>query len=412
MRQISKYVLLLTAFSMANVYATSGNFSYGYDIIGQGMGGAGSAYPQSPLVSAVNPAGLVYLDSQQLDVGVDVLSPIRSYNATEGNGGFPVLPGYVGSGTNAYIIPSFGYSRPVANNKGALGVSVYANGLGTDYNQSVYGGGETGLLLMQIFTNFSGAWKITDNFSAGAGLIVVNQLLNIKGLDNFKPFSVSPDNLTNTGTDSSIGAGVNFGLMYHVLPTVSMALSYQPEISMSKFDDYSGLLPDNGSLNVPATGTLGLAWNISPKVVGTVDWQRIWFGSVPGYGNSNTCVSTSPCLGTSDGAGFGWTNTNVYKLGLQWMYNPDWTYRFGYAYSTQPVDPDDVLFDIIAPAVTQQHFTAGFSHKLTKTLALNGSFMVSPTTSVSGLNPFSPGQSIELSMHQYEVGLGITWKPL
>ena len=42
------------------------------------------------------------------------------------------------------------------------------------------------------------------------------------------------------------------------------------------------------------------------------------------------------CLGGSNGAGFGWQNVDVLKIGVQYMLNDSWTLRAGYNHTAQP----------------------------------------------------------------------------
>jgi len=66
-----------------------------------------------------------------------------------------------------------------------------------------------------------------------------------------------------------------------------------------------------------------------------------------------------------------------------------------------------VLFNILAPGVIQQHYTAGVSHG-----PVSVSFMYAPSHSVTGANPLEvPGQqSIKLSMHEFETEINYNFR--
>jgi long-chain fatty acid transport protein len=64
-----------------------------------------------------------------------------------------------------------------------------------------------------------------------------------------------------------------------------------------------------------------------------------------------------------------------------------------------------VLFNVLAPGVQEWHLTTGFSHALTSKDDLSFAFMFSPTKSVSGANPLSPSQTIDLKMYQFSFQL-------
>ena len=74
------------------------------------------------------------------------------------------------------------------------------------------------------------------------------------------------------------------------------------------------------------------------------DYQRLF--DCPALSGS----SVESCLGGDAAAGFGWNNIEVFKLGLQWQISPKATWRFGFSHTDQPIDSDQVLFNILATA--------------------------------------------------------------
>ena len=64
-------------------------------------------------------------------------------------------------------------------------------------------------------------------------------------------------------------------------------------------------------------------------------------------------------LGMEGGAGFGWKDMTVVKLGAQWEASHDWTLRLGYATGKQPIPASEVMFNLLAPGVIEQHVTLG-----------------------------------------------------
>ena len=115
-------------------------------------------------------------------------------------------------------------------------------------------------------------------------------------------------------------------------------------------------------------------------------------------------------LGEDNGPGFGWGNTDSFKFGAQWDVADKWTLRGGYSYTDQPIQENEVLFNILAPAVIEHHFTAGVEYRLAENHTLQLGAMYAPESTVNGDNPFNPAQKVELRMHQYEVTLGYAWR--
>jgi long-chain fatty acid transport protein len=115
-------------------------------------------------------------------------------------------------------------------------------------------------------------------------------------------------------------------------------------------------------------------------------------------------------LGT--GRGFGWRDTTFYKLGYQVDVSRNLVVRAGTAYGKQPIPSSDVLFNILAPAVTQWHFALGATAKTAKNSELSFAIVGVPGVAVTGPNPLEvPGQQrITLDMHQYEFEVGYAGK--
>ena len=71
-----------------------------------------------------------------------------------------------------------------------------------------------------------------------------------------------------------------------------------------------------------------------------------------------------------------------------------------------------MLFNILAPGVIEQHFTFGFTNKLSPTSEWNFAAMYAPSKTVSGANPLEvPGQqTIDLKMYEYQLEASYSWK--
>jgi len=413
-----------------SAFATNGYFAHGYSTKSNGMVGAGVALPEDAMAAATNPAGMVWV-GQTGDVGAAIFSPHRSYTA--GNPGpgasFAVAPGTVDSDTNYFLIPHFGMNWMI-DPQSSVGISVYGNGgMNTDYPASApclqpggtgtYCAGSTGVDLMQLFVNGSYSRKINATSSWGVSVIAAYQRFKAKGLAAFNSFNLSssPSNLTNNGYDNSTGFGAKIGWQGQVATGLTLGASYQSKMSMSKFGKYKGLFADGGSFDIPATATIGLAYDTTPSSKLAFDIQKIFYSDVdsianPMMPNLANCMggNTSQCLGGSNGAGFGWQDMTVYKLGYQWATSPAWTWRVGYSYGKQPIPSSEVLFNMLAPAVMEQHFTFGFTNKLSPTSDWSFAAMYAPEKKVSGTNPLGDGQTIDLKMHQFQVEASYSWK--
>jgi long-chain fatty acid transport protein len=405
-------------------FATNGYFAHGYGTKSKGMAGSGVAFSQDALASATNPAGNVWV-GERVDLGLALFSPHRDYTVTSAAppvGPFPLTPGSYDSSNELFPIPSFGWNTMLDENA-SFGVAVYGNGgMNTEYRNvpgnGTYYAGTAGVDLSQLFVNLSYSRKFSDRASWGAGLVLAAQAFEATGLGSFAGFVADgvADDLTNNGHDISYGAGVKLGIQGELNDWVSLGASYQSRIWMTEFDDYSDLFAENGDFDVPPTATIGLAVKPAQDHVITFDIQHIWYGDVDSIANPMTnltvgCMGgdTSSCLGGSNGVGFGWDDMTIFKLGWQWRMRDNLTLRAGYSYGEQPIPDSEVMFNILAPGVMEQHVTFGFTYLPSKDHELNFAAMYAPKKSITGANPMDPAQTIELEMDQWELEMSWTW---
>ncbi|MCW8955795.1 MAG: outer membrane protein transport protein [Gammaproteobacteria bacterium] len=400
-------------------HATNGYFAHGYSTKEKGLAGAGVAHSQDTLAAANNPAGMVNV-GDRMDVGAAIFNPSRSYTVTGNPSGVPttfgLTPGTYESSHDYFLVPSFGWNM-MLDDTSSFGVAVYGNGgMNTDYDNVPGGGtyyaGAAGVNLAQLFINASYAKKINDKHSVGASLIMAYQTFKADGLGSFAGYSSDATSLTGNGDDTSTGFGAKIGWQGQVVPSVTLGASYQSKMSMSEFDDYAGLYAEGGDFDIPATLTLGAAWAINDKSTLVVDVQSIYYSDVASISNpfTNLIVDGNP-LGADNGAGFGWDDMTVVKIGYEWLQN-DMTWRVGVSNGSQPIPESEVMFNILAPGVIETHLTFGFTKPMGANSELDFSFMYAPSNNVTGANPMEipDQQTIDLEMDQMEVQLSYAMK--
>jgi long-chain fatty acid transport protein len=436
-RNVVLALAVAAAVAAPGAFATNGYFAHGYSIKEKGVAGTGVAMAQDSLAAATNPAGMVMVGNR-MDAGASIFSPSpRSYTATP-----PTGPGFAANGDGSkvesdndfFLIPNFGRNWMLDANS-SVGLSIYGNGgMNTEYPASKtpggagtfgnpllpFNAGDAGVDLAQLFFNVSYAQKISSTSSWGVSGIAAYQRFKATGISGFGVISNDPTNLSDNGYDSSTGFGFKLGVQGEVSPGFTLGASYQSEIAMGEFDKYKGLFAENGDFDIPSTWTVGLNWKTSASTNLSFDVQRINYTDVKAVSNPfrklDTCVPPAPsCLGGSDGIGFGWEDMTIYKLGYQWNSSPDMTWRVGYSQGDQPIPESEVLFNILAPAVMERHFTFGLTMATGKTSELNFAAMIAPEEKVSGMPSTgsiagAPGQTVELKMQQFEIAASWGWK--
>ncbi len=451
----------LFAFSGAAL-ATNGYFTHGVGTESKGMGGAGVASPagNGAIATATNPALGVFADDKW-QVGMAIFSPMRSYTARDSlsggfGGAFALGAGTYDSKNEAFPIPYVAKNWAL-NNRSALSFIFYGRGgMNTEWDSGqtasldptgqggtpstfpgVYGGGKAGVDLMQAFLSVNYSFKVNDQFVVGIGPVVAAQVFEADGLAQFTGFTktfadtfagllqqgvalpqaqqqaaAAVTSLTNNGRDTSTGFGVAAGV-WTGSDSLSFGLAYQSKMSMSEFDKYSDLYAEQGGFDIPSAIKAGLSFMAGEAMRVNFDVERINYSDVDSVHNPimpllTQCFTANPlatssdgCLGGPNGAGFGWDDMTVYKVGFEWAADEDNTWRFGFSYGEQPIPSSEVLFNILAPGVMEQHMTVGWTHRRPNDHIMSFSFMYAPSKEVSGNNTFDV-QPITLEMSQLE----------
>jgi long-chain fatty acid transport protein len=427
--------------------ATDGYFAHGYGMKSKGMGGVATAVAQDAFGGAANPATMAFVGNQWA-IGLDWFSPHRE---AERSGSPPqaALNGSATSGSTNFFIPEFGINYMLRPDL-ALGLTVYGNGgmntnypggqlpspsacgpatgPGTGFNPQagpynlLCGNGNLGVDLSQLVIAPTLAWKFHERHSLGIAPLFAIQRFKAEGLQAFQGLSTSPGNVTNNGYDTTTGWGVRVGYYGNLTEQVQVGASYQSKISMDNFDKYKGLFAESGGFDIPSSWSLGVAFKPTPAWLVALDYERIQYSDVPAVHNRSNLIlqcpqppasPTSNCLGGSNGAGFGWQSVNVWKLGVQYQVNPAWTVRAGYNHTDNPIQPQDVTFNILAPGVVKDHLTLGATWAWDRQNEITGAFMYAFQNSVTGaslLNSFfpagmQPNMQERIEMYEWSFGL-------
>jgi len=422
-RSALRFLPLAAACMAGSALATNGYFPHGYGMKASGMAGASTAMAQDSLGGATNPAGMVFAGAR-IDVGANLFMPQR--DAERSGAGFPPLNGKVESDKTTFLVPEFGYNTMLRSDL-SLGVSVYGNGgMNTTYPQGPFqcptgpttaapanmlcGGGTLGVDLAQLIVAPTIAYKLNERHAVGLALLLGYQRFKADGLQAFDNagFSSAPGSVTNNGYDSSTGIGVRLGYQGRLTDQFTIGAAYAPKMNMGSFDKYKGLFAGQGGFDIPEHYSIGVAFTPNPAWTVAVDYSRINYGGVPSVGNPS---SANAPLGADNGPGFGWKNIDVFKIGVAWRASEAWTVRAGYNRGDNPIEPADVTFNILAPGVMKDHYTAGFTYALDKNSELTGAFMVAPRQSVTGSSLFNSimGAGVAgnetIGMRQTQIGL-------
>ena len=411
LRTIAGIVVLATLLVLPQLAAaTNGYLSHGIGIKSKGMGGAGLAYPQDALVGGTNPAGFAFIQDR-FDIGVDYFRPDRGSEIS--GSGAPVNMSYDGNGEEAFFMPDAGV-RMGLSDKIAVGLTVFGNGgMNTSYDTPIglFGSTGAGVNLMQLFIVPSVAVKVNENHAFGLGINVAWQSFEATGLQNFdsEMYSTEPGSVTDNDASTATGFGGRIGYVGHFGCAVRLAAAYQTRTYMSEFDEYAGLFAESGGFDVPSSFSGGIAITPNERLVAALDFSYIMYSEVNSIANPLLPNLGEAPLGDENGAGFGWEDVTVIKVGLAYDVNQALTLRGGFNYGGQPIPSSETLFNMIAPGVVETHVTFGGTWMLNEQMELSFAYMHAFENTVEGEDSipmdFGGGEA-DLTMSQDSFGLG------
>lgn len=441
----------------ASVLATNGYFLPGAGFRSQGMGGVGIAYGRDSLSIGANPAN-VTKTGMRGDMGFGIFNPERYAGLGESTGvlnanGSPATATFgfdnaSESDSKYFIVPEMGMTMPLTERL-SVGMAFVANGgMNTTYpvNQFSYNAfspavpgsdRKLGVDMMQLLMPLTIGYKVNEDHAFGAALQFAVTRFRAYGLEAFSFFdqnlgnsiSADPNHLTGQGFDYSYGAGVKLGWQGEFLnDKLTLGLSYTSRSYMTKLDKYRGLFAEQGDFDIPESYGLGIAIKPVKNLLIAADVVRIKYSDIASIANGGPTTSPgnvynfnnqlkgiisipTPIFetGNDKGMGFGWKDMTVYKLGVQYGVNNRLQLRAGYNYGKSPIPDDQLTFNILAPAVVENHYSVGFTYKASDELEVTGMYMYVASNSQSSPPRQNIVGSATVNMHQNVFGLSLGW---
>ena len=246
-KRISSTVITIAALLAAPLAeATNGYFKIGYGSKNRGMAGAGMAYGQDSLASAINPAALAGIgQNDRIDFGLEIFNPRRS-GAVDARGlATPPFPPPFGngialtgrrasqdSGAEEFAIPSMGFSNTWGGGW-KTGLAFVANGgLNTRYSENLY----ENAFLPVVGQSSTGLFGLPPGAAGFAGLLEAGFGVPAATINTAMGMLV-------TNPDLGAAQGVNLAQLL-ITPTVSYSfndnhtIGFSPIIARQSFRAY------------------------------------------------------------------------------------------------------------------------------------------------------------------------------
>jgi long-chain fatty acid transport protein len=421
---VAASALLMASLS---AHATNGMLMEGYGPQSLAMGGAATAFDNGTAAMMNNPATLqLGVNGSRLDVAVGVLGPKVKSSMTG-------MPTASSSGTS-YVMPAMGWVRK--DDRITWGVGVFGQGgMGTEFGSDTFLAMQTGkdvrseLAVGRVI--FPVALKVNEQLNVGASLDYTWASLDMKmaasgaqlsgmvtgGSGNIAaaaaglaaaPWARIDFSNSNKFTGAAKGSGWTgkLGLVFQASKELSLGVSHHLKTNLSDMTTTAagasmsgpGGFADAGKISVinfqmPASTTVGLSWQASPKLMVAADVKRIGWSSVM-KGFSMRYDSATMGGNVNFTLPQNWKDQTVLALGSAYQLDDAWTLRAGYNHASNPI-PDGTVNPLF-PAIVKDHYTAGFGYKISKAVSVDAAISHAPTVTVvntSGQMPLTISHS-------------------
>ncbi len=410
---------IISGLSITSANATNGMFLIGSGVKANGMGGAAIAYAQDSTSLVTNPA-LMSQTGTRFDIGGDLFFAFAEASLGEQED----IKSVAGMGVdNMFVMPIMSATYQYSDDISFGFAATPLGGGGSDYELNLFNA--TGnarspnerlgieLIVMNMLPSIS--YKLNDNSSIGASLVIGLQRFRAEGLGLFDIFTSTQttDNLTNQGNEYSYGLGFRIGWNGQYLNNkLQLGAVYTTRTYMTKFSQYSELFAEGGDLDTPGYAGLGISYAYNDKLDIAFDITQTFYSDINAISNTGPNITGTPLggedrrLGLDNGLGFGWDDQTIYKIGFNYQYSDSWAFRSGWNYGKSPINEKrEIIFNIAAPAVTQHHFTMGASYRLSADSNLDFSFIRAFKFKQFGPTYIGNPAVGSISMEQYSLGV-------
>jgi len=413
--------LIVFSMTMASM-AQSGHVMNGAGAVDQSMSGAGMAAPRDVQTALHwNPASLFGIPGTSLDFSLQYMLPTSSVSSTVQAGAFgpgfgpPVtMTGKTDSDIGGFPIPSFAYAKVNPDSRFAYGISaIGVGGFGVDYAGSSsnpiltpqmpqggmgFGAINSTFMLLQLSPTV--AYKITDDIWIGFAPIFNMASLELsvmpgaapQFIDVFGTPGVPQDDLPlypDAPAAWANGYGFQAGIHANLENDISLGLSFK---SAQKFDDFkyepttAGAADYTFRMDFPMIISGAVAYTGTENLLLAADVRYIDYANTKGFDDSGFDQRFAV-------KGFGWESITVVAIGAEYMMREGLPVRVGYSWNSSPIGEDVAFFNVPAPALVQQRFSAGFSFDIKEgiTASFAGQYGLKGDVTGEWKNPMFPG---------------------
>jgi len=405
----------------------------GVGAINMSMGGAATAQPLD-ISGAMhwNPASLSTFNGSILkfDIGMFKGTPTL-YSSLPANmlgPGAPPVSGSTESDLGYQPMPALAFAWGKEDSKHTFGVSVFGvSGFGVDfpeeansplnpsfdptgnsnpilYPQQARGFGNLNSNYMFLQVGFTWAYNFSEKFSIG-----FQPTFNYGSLE-LEPNPIARPSQTLgypvSDATASYGFGGQVGLFYDSQNGFKIGASYKTEQYMSEMEFDSKYL--DGSLapspkftmNYPAIYSIGIGYSKGIVDI-ALDYRYVDYENTDGFEASGWETSINPILRqeipTGAVNGFGWQSISIVSAGLQLKAIDKLPLRFGYTYSSNPIQDELAFFSTPATAIIAHAFQFGLSYEISDNFRIDAVYHYGISDGKTKGNLLNPTPAIDFN---------------
>jgi long-chain fatty acid transport protein len=379
-------------FLIAMIGFSAAAFGAGLSIPEQGaaaLGLSAAMTARSQDLSSIfyNPAGITYVEKNELFVGITPIHPSHTFDGAKVS---------LDSKSQTFVPPQAYFAHRL-NSRTVIGAGIYSPfGLGTNWGTTWEGRYTSTYAKVQtVYFTPTIAWQAKDWLSIGAGYswvysnAVIEKMVD-SGLVNYGSFK-NPATIASTNYDSKFhldgtGGGVNWnlGVLVKASPSMQVGLSYRGPTNIkytgkakfihqdfrsrnTKSDslfatglDASMPYSQDGetTLHLPASVNAGVLYKFTDKLDASFDFNYSRWQTYDKLVIKLSKNAPAPQI-VQDKS---WNNSTTFRLGTSYAFDAMNVLRGGVLYDKTPV-PDET-FDAQLPDNDRYGFSLGYGHKV------------------------------------------------
>jgi long-chain fatty acid transport protein len=345
-----------------------------------GLGAAYVAHTMGADTAYFNPANMAFMEDKQYASGAVTLAhlPENTYS---------LMAPYSGSSeTENILIPNFHY---VSNAIGDFrwGVSMVApGGLTKRWETPFQKATAEEFTLKIVELNPSVAYKVSDNFSVGAGVRIIYSEGIVKSDSSLTggPIVAKRDMEGDT-----VAFGYNLALAYRPTSDINVALTYRSNVDLEEegeaklyvnaINPATNFYDGDASVTVPLPAALNFAISKTWQDTFTLEfnYERTFWST---YKSLDFEYSTA--LPAFDAPlARNWNDSNTFRLGATVKMDNKLTAMFGFAIDETPVPVENMGFEL--PDSDAKIFSMGFRYQQNENLSWGAAFLYDSKESIA-----------------------------